>query len=113
MLGTLFSQYLEYILAIGGIAAFFVFIKVARGTGRSKAIMLACQYGDEDEVRKTLREVPWLACVSDANGFTPLHVAALWGHVDIVQMLFKYRADPNARNNAGMIPLHGAARAGH
>ncbi len=113
MLGTLISQYLEYILAIGGIAAFIVFIKVARGSGKSKAIMLACQYGDEEEVRKTLLEVPWLARVSDTNGFTPLHVAALWGHVDIVQMLLKHKADPNAHNNAGMAPLHGAAMAGH
>jgi len=106
-------EYLEYILGLGAIAIFILFVRVAKGSGRKKAIMLACQYGDTNEVRSLLQEVGYLATVWDSHGFTPLHVASLWGFEDIVLLLLKYKANVSARNQAGQTPLHGASMAGH
>jgi ankyrin repeat protein len=44
---------------------------------------------------------------------TPLHMAALEGHADIVQVLLQHRADPKATNPDLFTPLHAAARRGH
>lgn len=93
--------------------AFFFFIRVARGTGQTRAVLMACRLGDIEEVRYLLRTVPWLAQQPDANGLTPLHVAALGGRSDIVHLLLRYKADPNQKNSSGMTPLHAAAMAGH
>lgn len=106
-------QYIDVIIIGSALFGFVVFIKLARGSGSKKAIMLACQYGDSDEVKALLKDTRWLAVISDPNGFTPLHVAALWGHDDIVVRLIRLKADINSRNRAGMTPLHGAAMAGH
>ncbi|MEJ2780413.1 ankyrin repeat domain-containing protein [Stygiolobus sp. CP850M] len=44
---------------------------------------------------------------------TPLHKAPLNGHVEIVRVLLKRGADPNAKDNYGSTPLHEAAKEGH
>jgi uncharacterized protein len=43
---------------------------------------------------------------------TPLQSAAAAGHAKIVEMLLKYRADSNAREQGGYTPLHAAAQNG-
>ena len=43
---------------------------------------------------------------SEAKGDTPLSIAAQLGHSDIVKFLLREGANPNARNNRGMTPLH-------
>ena len=43
---------------------------------------------------------------------TPLQSAASAGHVKIVEMLIKYRADPNVQEQGGYTPLHSAAQNG-
>ncbi|MFW5856726.1 MAG: ankyrin repeat domain-containing protein [Planctomycetota bacterium] len=95
------------------VLAFIFFMRVARGSGRPRSIMVACQNGDFDEVRALLREARWLARSVDDNGLTPLHIAALAGFGDIVFQLLRYKADVNAENRAGMTPLHAAAMGGH
>ena len=60
--------------------------------------------------------------LGNSNGSTPLHLAALWGNVDCVQLLLENgsdgsdvnrsdvnRSDVNARNKFGNTPLHEAA----
>jgi uncharacterized protein len=42
----------------------------------------------------------------------PLQSAAAAGHVNIVEMLLKYRADPNVQGQGGYTPLHAAAQNG-
>ncbi|XP_024871481.1 uncharacterized protein LOC112454357 isoform X3 [Temnothorax curvispinosus] len=43
------------------------------------------------------------------DGFTPLHVAAKGGHLELVNFLLQNKADVNARNDMYSTPLHGAA----
>ncbi|MBA0455341.1 ankyrin repeat domain-containing protein [Stenotrophomonas maltophilia] len=48
--------------------------------------------------------------VPDANGETPLHLAARHGHPDIVRRLIEAGADPALGNPRGETPLHVAAQ---
>ena len=47
------------------------------------------------------------------SGATPLHVAAYFGHCDVVALLLQRRADVDARREDGTTPLHAAAKNGH
>jgi len=51
--------------------------------------------------------------VRDEDGYTPLHNAALWGHVDVVRLLLEHGADPSIRNRGGKTPLDVARWSGH
>ncbi len=53
-----------------------------------------------------------LLCVRN-SGWTPLHEACNHGHVKVVSLLLKHRADVNARGMDGDTPLHDAAINGH
>jgi len=47
-------------------------------------------------------------------GWTPIHLAAVKGHVEIVRVLLERGADPNAKENIyGWTPLHIAANIGY
>ena len=41
--------------------------------------------------------------------WTPLHLAAYFGHLGAVEILLKNNADPNILNHTGDSPLHKAA----
>lgn len=51
--------------------------------------------------------------VSNQDGFTPLHVAALHGHAELVSLLLKHGASVGARNINHAVPLHLACQKGH
>jgi hypothetical protein len=51
--------------------------------------------------------------VKDVYGMTPLHEAAINGHVEIVRLLLQNGADVNSKSNIGMTTLHFAAINGH
>ena len=47
------------------------------------------------------------------DGRTPLHAAALTGHVDTARLFLEKGADIHARDEEGRTPLHRAALQGH
>jgi len=49
----------------------------------------------------------------DRHGNAALHIATLFGHLQLVKMLLKYDADVYQRGARGAIPSHIAAREGH
>lgn len=108
-----FINYFEYIVVFVFIALVFAISHSVKGSGRLKAIMLACRLDDINEVNFLLRATPWMAQHSDPMGLTPLHITALRSSKELAQLLIKYDADPNTRNSSGMTPLHTAAISGN
>ena len=70
--------------------------------------------GDLAKVKALLKENPNLVLSKeDKEGRTPLHLAALEGRKDVVELLLASKADVNAKDNKGDTPSHDAASAGH
>ncbi|KAI9554786.1 hypothetical protein GHT06_020063 [Daphnia sinensis] len=66
---------------------------------RAKEWMLATARGDYHAIARLLREEPRLA---RRRGCTPLHLAAMQGHAEVVDLLVKaYGADSNMRDYSG------------
>ena len=63
---------------------------------------------DLKTVRETLAKSPELVNTADAQGVTPLYVAAATGKEDIAQFLLGKGAQANSKTNAGATPLHAA-----
>jgi ankyrin repeat protein len=74
----------------------------------------AAKSGDLEQVKALLKEDPTLVGTKDDTyfGATPLHLAAGFGHKDIVELLLANKAKVNAKNNNGYTPLFMAARSG-
>jgi len=84
---------------------------VARGAAMS--IFEACAAG---EVERAERLVDRLAVNGySADGWTPLHLAAFFGHTKIAELLLAHEADVTARsrNANGNTPLHAALAGNH
>lgn len=47
------------------------------------------------------------------DGYTPLHVAAHYGHANMVRFLLSHEANVKATSALGYTPLHQAAQQGH
>ena len=50
---------------------------------------------------------------ADPDGWTPLHVASVYGCTEVVRYLLEQGADRDRRGNSGWTPLHFAARYNH
>lgn len=48
--------------------------------------------------------------VGNNQGETPLHIACMESHHDIIVLLIKYQANPNSKDNCGVTPLHWAIK---
>jgi ankyrin repeat protein len=50
---------------------------------------------------------------ADSYGNTPLHMAAMWGHLEIVKLLLEHVKDKNPVNNRQKTPIQIAEEYGH
>ena len=76
-----------------------------------------CKRGDSAGVSRCLADEPAQLELERASGFTPLMVAAWYGHDDVVSVLLQSGADANRRlattsYSKGVTPLYMAARNG-
>jgi ankyrin repeat protein len=85
-----------------------------RQAGDADTFFVACASGDAETVRELLQKNPKLVRSTNKQGWTGLHGAAQDGHTEVVRLLLKGGADPNAREPGDhTYPLHWAAAHGH
>ncbi|KAM9122589.1 ankyrin repeat domain-containing protein 27 isoform 2-T4 [Pangshura tecta] len=75
-----------------------------------------CQCSKCEPIQKKLTRIPANGLgvnVTNQDGFTPLHVAALHGHPELVYLLLKHGANISAKNMNHAVPLHLACQKGH
>jgi len=58
-------------------------------------------------------DAPLTVHTTDSFGGTPLHVAAIWGRIDIAEALLGGGAEIDRRGEHGFTPLHEAISQGH
>ena len=69
--------------------------------------------GDLEKVKALLKDNPDLVFSKDKVENTPLHLAAVRGHKDVMKFLVASKADVNAKNISGKTPLYSVALSGH
>jgi ankyrin repeat protein len=65
----------------------------------------AARSDDLEKVQELLAEDPSLVSSRDDLTWTPLHVAAVNGNKDVVELLLASKAHVNAKTNRGLTPL--------
>jgi ankyrin repeat protein len=88
-------------------------LKVAeflRTKGAVLSIYDAAAAGDRDRVEQLLAEDPRLIGFMSHDGWTPLHLAAFFGHPEVVDFLLEHGADMHvvSKNASSVMPLHSA-----
>jgi len=73
----------------------------------------AASVGRTERVAAWLDKDPALLETRSSDGFSPLGLAAFFGHVETVKMLLARGADPNAQNDTGASAIGLAAMKGH
>jgi ankyrin repeat protein len=83
-------------------------------SGPELDVFEAAGLGAEERLEELLAHEPHCANARAADGFTPLHFAAFFGHPGAVRILLEAGADVNdvAQNPMRVQPLHSAAAAG-
>lgn len=73
-------------------------------------IFEACAVDARDKVMKLLALDPYLLNSYSHDGWTPLHMAVFFGHIDLVRLLLDAGADIDAlsKNGQDLTPLHSA-----
>lgn len=86
---------------------------VARGA--SLTLFEACAAGEFERTERLLAEHPSSINLYSGDGWTPLHLAAFFGHAKIAELLLAGDADVAARskNANGNTPLHAALAGNH
>ncbi|XP_067396118.1 ankyrin repeat domain-containing protein 27 [Emydura macquarii macquarii] len=75
-----------------------------------------CQCSKCEPAQKKLTRIPANGLgvnVTNHDGFTPLHMAALHGHAELVYLLLKHGANISAKNANRAVPLHLACQKSH
>ena len=78
-------------------------------------IFTACAAGQTARVLDEIRGNPKLLEAHSSDGWTPLHLAAFFGHAELAKALLDQGGNVDARssNNMKNTPLHAAAAGGH
>ncbi|CAF1195201.1 unnamed protein product [Adineta ricciae] len=78
-------------------------------------LLEASKSGDLDVVKRILTMNPMLVNCRDAQGrnSTPLHFAAGYNRLQVVEYLLSMGADVTARDKGGLVPLHNSCSYGH
>src|SRR5215475_5913169 len=86
---------------------------VARGA--SLTIFEAAAAGELERVERSIEREPASVRDYSADGWTPLHLAAFFGHARVIELLLAHDADVAAvsRNTNGNTPLHAALAGNH
>jgi len=86
---------------------------VARGATMS--LFEACAAGEIERVERLIASDASAVNSLSADGWTPLHLAAFFGHTKIAELLLAHGADVAARsrNSNGNTPLHAALAGNH
>lgn len=69
-------------------------------------IWIAAADNNLQKVESYLASGNFTANSKDQNGYTPVHAAAEYGHLDLIQRLIEKGADLNIQDNDGDTPLH-------
>jgi uncharacterized protein len=72
-------------------------------------IFEAAALGEVTRLRNLLSDDRSLAKVYSSDGFTPLHLACFFGHIDAARTLVSYEADVNAVSPSRIAIIHSAA----
>ena len=78
-----------------------------------KAVDAAAEGGNLETLKSILARDPTLLQSKDWGDLTPLHLAVLHNHQDVVEYLLAQGADVNAKTSTGITPLHEAAQNGN
>jgi len=101
---------------IGGaflLSLFFILLSACSSFASTSQIFCAARSGDLSKVNKLIRIDPKVVSSRDKGGLTPLHWAALNGHLAVARALLAHHADVKAVSNKGYSPLQWAASEGH
>ncbi|XP_074864593.1 ankyrin repeat domain-containing protein 27 isoform X2 [Carettochelys insculpta] len=91
-------------------------VEEATGTVKPELCHPLCQCSKCEPAQKKLARIPANGLgvnVTNQDGFTPLHVAAMHGHSELVCLLLKHGANISAKNANQAVPLHLACQQGH
>jgi len=73
----------------------------------------AAMNGEVGKVKALLKDNPDLVFSKDYRGMTPLHLAALRGHMRVAELLLANKAEVDAKDDHMATPLHVAAFSGY
>lgn len=72
-----------------------------------------CEDGDLERVKELIAAVPDVKNKADERGWSPIHISAAFGHLDLVKWLSVSGVQLTAETPTGYTAIHLAAMNGH